>query len=734
MSTHSPNVSEVGPSSISDEIEIINLRPIVNIYIRWWREILLFTIALTVIGGGIALYRQEQEPERYEATAQVAITRISSKVVLDSTIQTKIDNDVSNQLDSLARRNSLIGLVNSGTIATEVINELGPLLGDITPAALLRKLIPSSEGKNATDLISITIMDTTPEDAAIIANSWAKHYVNHVNVLYSELPMEMAELVSVEVTKSKEKYETTQQAFEELIRQNDLETLLRQVDEKEQLIATLQSTGQLALQSAISQTVAYRSNLITTYQDALQANQLLALTSDQAANRSLVKSLIQTISANRQLALDTEQGARVKLFTQYAERELDNRLLAIQQEQNAKTQIFQAYSTADLQAKLAVFNQQADRKVGELLDLYATQRRVEQLLGEAQALQIQIAQAGEAGANSNGLPLLLLKLQAYDAADNGDGITSLLQVNLAGDSNLETDVSNQAADVAALIDTLTARAANLHEQIDQQSLVLFNNEGYALLNGERPEDDALYAAIQEQYLALFDVDELAVMGDTMGDDTVLSQAILAKYDELFGVGTLATASLTISNTMPIYVALQEQYPSLFSIGDLTQLGDILAGDSALDSAGQQKLLELLQPMTDLDVYLNAIDVNTQPILKLEEELRGLYADIEHKRAQSAQLVKERDIALESYTTLNSKLLELSLERTIKGREVGLASLATPPDKPIQNENLATTVAIWAVLSFFLASLIAILASVMDVEPFLSRFRPAPVRPANQVAH
>lgn len=735
MSTYSPNIPDKGSSPVADEIEILNLRPLLNTYSNWWREIILLTLLVIVIGSGIFIHRQAQLPILYEATARVAITRIYSNVVLDSAFQTTLDNRVSSFPDTVARRTSLIGLIKSGTIAQAVLDELSPQLGVITVSQLISKISSISDGGQNNDLIEITATDTSPELAAAIANTWAKHYVRHINILYSEIPTEMAELVSVELEKAYDHYIETQQAYEDFLRQDDNKTLMRQIQEKEQLVSTLRSIAQTALQAAISQTVNYRQEIISTYQAAMQQNQLLAINSEQNANRNLVQKLIQAINENRQLALDTEQQARVQIFKQYAERELQNRLLAMQQEQDAKTQIFQAYSEADLQAKLAVFNQQAQSKMDDLLTLYGTQRRVEQLLDDAQALQIQIEQAGEAGASSNALPLLLLKLEAYaaTATDSGTGMANILQVNLAGENNLEVDITNQAADILVLIDNLATRATTLQEEIEQQSLALFNNEGYALLDGVRPEDDALYAAIQQQYLALFDVDGLSLVGNGVGDDNVLSQAITDKYDELFGIGALTTASLTISDTTPMYVALKKQYPALFAVGDLTQLAEILATDSALDSAGQQKLLELLQPTTDLDIYLNAIDSNTQPIQQLEEELRGLQAELENKRARNEQLMQERNTALEAYTSLNNKLLELSLERTAAGREVGLASTATPPDYPIPNPGFPTIGAKLGLGGFFFASLIAFLATYMNIQPFFSRSKHVGAVPANQVS-
>jgi uncharacterized protein involved in exopolysaccharide biosynthesis len=734
MATYSPNVSENGTTRLDQDDDLINLRPLLDVLFRWWREIVLVTVVTVVIGSGLFWYLSAQTPPTYRATAQVAITRIVTNVNMDDTFQTEL-NGVASGSENSSRRNSLLGLVKNGTIARAVVDELGALLNVDSPFSLLTQIEAEIVGAEPSDLIEIRATADTPEKAAEIANSWARHYVSHVNILYGEMPTEMADVVAVELDKAETNYRAAQVAYEEFLKENDIPTLSRQIAEKQQFVRTLQTSREAGLSAVVSQTLQYRQDVIATYLQTVQQNRLLALTSEQESNRNLVNSLLDAISANRLLAFTTEQNARVQLFTQYADLELQNRLLAMQQEQNAKSEIFKAYSDADLRAKLEVFNQQVNDKVGALVNLYETRKRIEQLLDDAGALQNQIEQAGEAGAPSNSLPLLLLKVEAYAAtAMDGAQSSGLLQIDLAGNNSLDSDAANQAADIAALIDNLQARAAELDEQISQQALALYNNEGYQLLDGVRPEDDALFAAIQEQYLALFDVGELAQAGSSAGDDTLLSQAILAKYEELFGLGALTDASLTISNTSPIYDALKAQYPALFTVGDLTSLGDILASDSALDAASQQKLIELLQPVDDLESYLAAIDVSAQPILKLEEELRTLSATIEQKRTVQERLIKERDLAEEAYNTLNTKLLELTLQRTAAGREVRLASMANPPDNPVPGRSLLLIGLIFAIAGFFLAVVIAFLATYLEAPPFLSRLRPSGVQPAGQTTH
>jgi capsular polysaccharide biosynthesis protein len=768
MASYSPNAPEARVSEPYQD-DLIDFRPFIDTLLKWWLEIFLLTLVAALIGIGLAYYQHHKTPPFYEASAQVAVARIVSNVDFDNTIKTTVSVIGSQTQDSYARRNSLLGLVQNGTIANEVLEELGPMVKGYTPDALMGTISAAFVGDPVSDLIKITAVADTPEKAAAIANSWAKHYVSNVNALYGEVPTDMTEEVGIELKKAETNYETAQKAYEDFLSTDAIPTLTREIAEKKQFINTLESSRQIGLQTVITQTLNYRQHVITTYQTAIQENQLLALKGEQDANRSLAQSLIQAIGDNRQLAFSKDHNARVQLFTQYADLELQNRLLAMQQEQDAKTQIFKAYSDADLKTKLAVFNQQVDDKVGALVSSYATKQRIDQLLDEAKALQKQIAQAGDAGANSNSLPLLLLKIEAYAAtATNKEaGSNGPIQYDLSGSQGLAGDSKSQATDIAVLISTLTERSNELGERIKDQSQTLANNQGYQLLSGTRPEDDALYAAMQDQYLRLFQVDGLAQEANGMDanvstvansgitntsiaaatamnsapvdantpNDQAFSQQILAKYDELFGLGSVANASLNMTDTTPIYAALKSQYPSLFNVGNMTQLGDLLAGDSALDSASQKKLVEMLQPSDELESYLAAVDVGSQPIQKLEDEVRTLTTTLEAGQAKYDRFVRERDMALQAYNTLNSKLLELTLQRTVANREVRFAAAANSPDAPIPHTSSVLIALVFGMVGFVVAVGIALIAGYRQVQPFiLSRLRHTPAISATPAPH
>lgn len=734
MATYSPNASEIDSLRPSDEDEVIDIRVIFAVLHRWWREIALLTAIVLFLGTAAVMLQRQWVKDHpiFEAAAQVTVARVTSDVSIDDTFQTQLNGDTTTQ-DNAPRRAALLGLIYSGSIAKDVIADLSPMLDGQSPSHLLNRVQASYVGEGVSDLLEITVVADTPEKAAAIANSWAQHYVEHINALYGEIPDDIAERVQSELVNAQTTYEDTQQAYEQFLTHNDLQSITRQIEEKQQLVNLLRTNRQSGIENIINQTSGYQQEVVKAYLDAVQQNRLLAFTKEQEANRLMVSDLIDTISANRRLAFTKEHEARVQLFNQYADLELQNRLLAMSQENNAKAQLFQAYSEADIKAKLVVFNQQVNGKVGQLIDVYATKQRLEQLLDEARALQQQIEQAGEAGAKSNSLPIMLLKLEAYAAtASSTDPLD--FQLDLSTTDNLETDPANQLADLAALVETVEARIVDLDTRIGEQSQSLINNEGFQLLDGTRPEDDELYAAIQEQYLQLFNVGDLARAEDGSIDNSALSQAITAKYDELFTLGPLTDASLGDAGTTSIYKSLEARYPDLFAVGDLAELADGLFVDSPLEAASQQKIDEMLQPLDLVQGYLETAQASEEPILNLEEEIKTLQANQENQTAQRQLLLQRRDLALEAFNTLNNKLLELTLQRAATNREVRLASSANPPDLPEPGLSLYWA-AVIGVLGFCFALVLVFFANTLNVEPFLARRRqrlhPAPLAPGHQ---
>jgi capsular polysaccharide biosynthesis protein len=114
----------------------IDLRQYLDVLIRWWREILLITFVVVVLAVLGLLAIRWLMPPTYVASADVAIARTVSDVSFDERFVTTSDEIGADTVSTEARRNALMGLVATGGIASEVINELGNTLSEGERASL----------------------------------------------------------------------------------------------------------------------------------------------------------------------------------------------------------------------------------------------------------------------------------------------------------------------------------------------------------------------------------------------------------------------------------------------------------------------------------------------------------------------------------------------------------------------------------------------------------------------
>lgn len=209
----------------------IDLRQYLDVLIRWWREIVVITLATVVLAAvGIILMRMVL-PARYEASADVAIVRTVSDVNFDERFRTNPEQLGVDTMSLSARRSALLGLVATGAIAQEVITQLGDTLDakEQNPANLLEmvtaELAKASGSQGDSDLIRITVTADDPEKASVIANTWAPIYVREVNMIYGQVPNEVLSSIETELATAEEQYLTSQKNLEAFIASNRIDEL-----------------------------------------------------------------------------------------------------------------------------------------------------------------------------------------------------------------------------------------------------------------------------------------------------------------------------------------------------------------------------------------------------------------------------------------------------------------------------------------------------------------------------
>jgi len=205
-----------------------------------------------------------------------------------------------------------------------------------------------------------------------------------------------------------------------------------------------------------------------------------------------------------------------------------------------------------------------------------------------------------------------------------------------------------------------------------------------------------------------------------------------------GEGGAATNSLTIlmlkaevfsaSTDLPVELQLQLEMASGLNAGASAQRADVEALIGVLEDriAELEKVIEeysaallggegyeflsssalltstLEEPET-LPGYIAAAAPLTQAIDKLQEELRGLQAELEQEQATEQELTRARDLAWETYTILARKEAELGIVAQTGGTEVRFATLAVVPEKPVspkKKQNVAIAGALGLMLGTF----------------------------------
>ena len=209
----------------------IDLRKYLDILIRWWREIALITLTAVVLAAIGILALRFLLPAQYEASADVAIVRTVSDVNFDERFRTDPENLGTDFTSLSARRSALLGLVATGSIAQEVITQLGDTLSteEQNPANLVDMV--SAELANAggagsdSDLIRITVTADNAEKAAAIANAWARIYVREVNTIYGQVPNEVMASIQTELAAAEKQYLTSQANLETFTASNRIDEL-----------------------------------------------------------------------------------------------------------------------------------------------------------------------------------------------------------------------------------------------------------------------------------------------------------------------------------------------------------------------------------------------------------------------------------------------------------------------------------------------------------------------------
>ena len=299
---------ESNPTVETENDDFIDPRKYLDLLILWWREIVLCTVIGAISAGGSAYLLQSLTSPTYQAAATAIIARSTSSVTLDERFQT--DSDESAAV-SAARRASLVGLVKNGAIADQVVMTLAlnGETGDLTATALLDRVVaeavPSTDSRTPSDLIRITATAGSPELASAIANEWLRFYVEEVNQLYGQVPVEVFDAVVAEQIQSEDDFAAAQQNLEAFIAQSRATALNRQIAEQQALLDAVNRSQINAQVSALDQDADRRIALFESLA-AAQTEPILALVDEQTRQR--VQEISDLLTLRNQAARQLTQA------------------------------------------------------------------------------------------------------------------------------------------------------------------------------------------------------------------------------------------------------------------------------------------------------------------------------------------------------------------------------------------------------------------------------------------
>ena len=420
------------------------------------------------------------------------------------------------------------------------------------------------------------------------------------------MPVEVLESVDNEVINANQQYQAAQRSLEEFVANNQVKILQRLIDEKRGIINSLQVGKQTAVDTIVSEELKARSDVIAAY--------------------------IQVLSANRLLAFTKEQEGKQALIGAYIDAEVENRLQIVEKDREVRETIFHHLTDAQLASTTAAFDQQVQSRIDQLRDLYVQKNRLHILLGQAQLLQDQIMEGGEAARTSNALALALLKVQMMIVPDvmpsdklfQQEAEPQRLIVEQPTPVATQSDVANvplaqppvvsapminiqsavpqlhnqvqinvdimtasaaspdgQNQDITSLIRSLEEGLLQLEKRIETQAQALLSGDNYQLLDQMMASRLGVSGSISETLVALSNE------SDSINARN-LSQQIIQRYLDLFDVGGLAASAEIMSADSALFTRISELYPDLFTPGDLSELAEDISPDNPAGCAQRDK--------------------------------------------------------------------------------------------------------------------------------------------------
>ncbi|HUV93416.1 MAG TPA: Wzz/FepE/Etk N-terminal domain-containing protein [Anaerolineae bacterium] len=241
----------------------IDLRAYIQVLVKYW----WFIVGAAMVAAVVAVVMGLGGAPVYEARAAVIITQSKAELTLEPKFKIVGGGLTGLGGDAAALRSALAGLVTNATVASEVLASLGdglsPELHD------LGRLMTMVDGEVVHgNLIQITVRSSSPVTASLVANAWGAEYESYVNQLYGGGEADSVATIGAQAGEARAAYEVAEEALVEFTGESRIAELTRLIEEKQEIIKSLQAAKQKALAAKLETLASY-------YQTRLKLERLL---------------------------------------------------------------------------------------------------------------------------------------------------------------------------------------------------------------------------------------------------------------------------------------------------------------------------------------------------------------------------------------------------------------------------------------------------------------------------
>lgn len=250
--------------------EEIDLREYIDVIVRRWKWIAGIALAAVVTAAIVSFLVLVPI---YEAKAGVVIVKSKSEISFEPKYRTLTEEELARAGDVASRRKALEALVESSSVAAEVMAKLGSTLEP--EEREVSTLLGMVETETNGDLIGIKVRGKDPRKVAAIANAWGEAYERYVNELYGGRPQPLGSIQAQEA-EAKRTYQEAEEALAKFLGDNQIDILAREIEAKKGTLSDYYATKR-GLDRLIADAKALRAQLREGASSSPMANSLSIL-------------------------------------------------------------------------------------------------------------------------------------------------------------------------------------------------------------------------------------------------------------------------------------------------------------------------------------------------------------------------------------------------------------------------------------------------------------------------